>query len=84
LVDFCLWFLSSAYHCHHLIYQGIFFSGVEHWLRFSSSIQDGLGKDKLELPIAMVFIAATTVSLIYFSLTAYDTDSSHASLDDWS
>ena len=39
-----------------------------------SSISDGLGKDELELPIAMVCIVATTVSLIHFSSSASCTD----------
>jgi hypothetical protein len=51
-----------------------FFSGSrgtlaqKHEGRFSSSIDDGPGKDELELPIPIVCIAATTT---------------HASLDDW-
>ena len=48
--------------------------------RFSSSIHDGLGKDELELPIPIVCIVATTVSLIYLSLIACDTDPSRPML----
>ena len=48
--------------------------------RFSSSVLEGPGKDELEMPIPMVCIVATTVSLIHCFLFKDSADVSRTML----